>query len=546
MGGKITFSETFMKTSKPIGIVLLAVVILATFGGCTSNESSGIPTELTLDLGNHVTMRLVWIPAGKFLMGGPEGEHLKVTRELSRVLELDEQVAETDNSFAIEGLQREVTISKPFYMGACEVTQEQYEQIMDENPGEFHGEQNPAEQVSWYDATAFCKKLSQKTGRTVRLPTEAQWEYACRAGTTTRFSFGDDDVDLHKYGNYLDKSNTSGIPWQDNDHSDGFDKTAPVGSLRPNDWGLYDMHGNVWEWCSDLFEPFYVSTKHVDPTGATAGIYRVLRGGSWLSPPAYCRSACRLWDTPDDRLDYVGFRVVVLPAGEPPPSTQPATQPSTQPATEQTQDQDKADGNATPPRKFDVSPTTLHIVYLVDRSGSMAQSFLQVQGELLKSISRLHPKNDFIIIYFADDELIEGPRKNLVAATLANKLAARDFLKEITPEGSTTVLPALKRAFQILKYADHRNFGRLVYLLSDGDFAGLSGGSRYTADDGRELNGNEAVIQWLRDNNPKEEKKGLVHVNTFLWSNRDEEARKVMETIAKENAARFKFIPSDE
>jgi len=187
-----------------------------------------------------------------------------------------------------------------------------------------------------------------------------------------------------------------------------------------------------------------------------------------------------------------------------------------------------------------------HIVYVVDRSGSMHTTFQEVQNEMLKSISKLQARQDFSIILFADNQFIEGPQKRLVSAELVNKIAANNFLKDITASSTTTVLPALKRAFQILKYADATKPGRLIYLLSDGDFAGISGGSEYTGADGRVLNGNEAAIQWLRDNNPKEEKKGLVHVNTFLYLSKDEEAKKVMETIAKENGGRFKLISADE
>jgi DNA-directed RNA polymerase subunit RPC12/RpoP/Mg-chelatase subunit ChlD len=199
-------------------------------------------------------------------------------------------------------------------------------------------------------------------------------------------------------------------------------------------------------------------------------------------------------------------------------------------------------------RFFGSGGNAYHIVYVVDRSGSMAMSsaFELVKIEMLKSISQLKQAQDFSIILFADNQCIEGPQKRLVSAELVNKIAANNFLKDITASSTTTVLPALKRAFQLLKYAEASKPGRLVYLLSDGDFAGISGGSEYTGADGRVLNGNEAAIQWLRDNNPKDEKKGLVHVNTFLYLSKDEEARKVMETIAKENGGRFKLISADE
>ncbi len=295
---------------KSIGIAMIVIgaagCVLAAGAASPSTQPAIQPStqpakELTLDLGNKVTMKLALIPAGKFTMGSPDGEK-------------DHQ--------ADESPQREVTISKPFYMGVHEVTQEQYEQIIGSNPSSFKGAKNPVETVSWDDAVEFCKKLSAKTGKTVSLPTEAQWEYACRAGTKTRFGFGDKDEDLYKYGNYCDKSNTNGLSWQDwqdKDHNDGFDKTAPVGSLKPNDWGLYDMHGNVWEWCSDWYADSYANlpagqagAKNQDPQGPDSGSSRVLRGGCWDYNPLLCRSAGRLRYNPVNRGYGIGFRVVVL------------------------------------------------------------------------------------------------------------------------------------------------------------------------------------------------------------------------------------------
>ena len=193
-------------------------------------------------------------------------------------------------------------------------------------------------------------------------------------------------------------------------------------------------------------------------------------------------------------------------------------------------------------RFFGSGGNAYHIAYVVDRSGSMAPTFQQVQLEMLKSIAKLQPVQDFTIILFSDNEFIEGPSKRLVFASLENKLAANNFLKDITASGSTTVLPALQRAFQVLKYpADPRKQGRLIYLLSDGDFEGMSGGSTYN-----NMRGNEAVVHWLRDNNPKEEAKGKVHVNTFLYLTQDDTAKQVMQTIATENGGVFKFISPDE
>ena len=285
--------------TKTVGIAMMVIgagwCVLAAGAASPSSQPATQPStqpakELTLDLGNKVTMKLVKIPAGKFLMGSPDGEQ---------------------GHQANEGPQRLVTITKPFYMGVCEVTQEQYEQVIGKNPSIFKGAKNPVECVSWDEAVEFCKKLSAKTGKTVSLPTETQWEYACRAGTKTRFGFGDKDEDLHKYGNYCDKSNTDGLDWRDKDHNDGFDKTAPVGSLKPNDWGLYGMHGNVWEWCSDWADS-YANAKNQDPMGPDSGSGRVLRGGGWYGHPSRCRSALRLGSYPDLRIDDLGFRVVVV------------------------------------------------------------------------------------------------------------------------------------------------------------------------------------------------------------------------------------------
>jgi tetratricopeptide (TPR) repeat protein len=166
----------------------------------------------------------------------------------------------------------------------------------------------------------------------------------------------------------------------------------------------------------------------------------------------------------------------------------------------------------------------------------MAPTFALAQIEMLESISRLKPAQDFTIILFADNNYIEGPQNRLVSAELENKIAANNFLKPITASGNTGVLPALKRAFQVLNDADANKPGLLIYLLSDGDFAGFSGGSKYTTAYGATLSGNEAVIQWLRDNNP-EYAGAWVKINTILFLSQDEEAKKVMATIATENSA---------
>ena len=165
------------------------------------------------------------------------------------------------------------------------------------------GGDNAANWISWDDATAFCKALAKKTGKPVRLPTEAEWEYACRGGTTTRYSFGDDDAKLGDYA------------WYDKNAWDVGEKYAHrVGQKKPNPWGLHDMHGNVYEWCSDWYDEKYYSASGsaMDPTGPSTGKGRVLRGGSFSFDDCSCRSADRTWSDPGFRRGSLGFRVLVL------------------------------------------------------------------------------------------------------------------------------------------------------------------------------------------------------------------------------------------
>ena len=230
---------------------------------------------LTLDLGGGVMMKLALIRGGSFLMGSPSGESKR-----------DED----------EALPHRVTISKPFYMGIHEVTQEQYQAVMGTNPSRFNGASNPVEQVSWKDATEFCDKLSNSTGKTVRLPTEAEWEYACRAGSHTRFCCGDSDSGLGQYAWHAGNSGK---------------QTHPAGQKKPNTFGLHDMHGNVWEWCEDWYGEDARRNAR-DSRGPGSGSNPVvLRGGSYSSYPRYCRSACRLKYGYVVRCVPVGFRVVV-------------------------------------------------------------------------------------------------------------------------------------------------------------------------------------------------------------------------------------------
>ncbi|MFA4985184.1 MAG: formylglycine-generating enzyme family protein [Candidatus Brocadiia bacterium] len=208
-----------------------------------------------------------------------------------------------------------VTLTKPFYMGAMEVTQAQYRSVMNNNPSEFKGEDLPVESVSWENAVEFCRRLTESErlknnlpeGIVYRLPTEAEWEYCCRAGSTTDYCFGDNVTQLGDYAWYGGNS----------EH-----RTNPVGTKKPNAWGLYDMHGNVLEWCLDWFESYQPGEKPpaventIDPVGPATGEYRLLRGGVGNFAALRCRSTSRYRDVPHLRTSYYGFRVVVAAAIE--------------------------------------------------------------------------------------------------------------------------------------------------------------------------------------------------------------------------------------
>ena len=236
-------------------------------------------------------MRMVLIPPGRFRMGTPLGQRDR----------------DTD-----EGPVRLVRITRPFYLGVFEVTQDQYEAVTGAAPSRFRGPRRPVDSVWWADAAEFCRRASRLTGRRFRLPTEAEWEYACRAGSTGPYFFGESEAELAACANYCDRSNSLHLSWQDRRHDDGHDATAPVGSFRPNAWGLHDMSGNVFEWTADFYRDAYDPADVTDPRGPPSGPYRVLRGGSWCSPYWMCRSAYRHRFTADGRFNHlIGFRVVM-------------------------------------------------------------------------------------------------------------------------------------------------------------------------------------------------------------------------------------------
>jgi len=221
---------------------------------------------------NSLGMEFNLIPAGEFRMGADDKE-----------ANVDEQPV------------HRVRITRPFYLGKYPVTQVQWEAVMETNPSRFTGNLNrPVESVSWHDAQEFLRRLSEKEGKLYRLPTEAEWEYAARAGTTTVYCFGDEVKRLREYAWYGENSGG---------------KTHPVGQLEANAWGLHDVPGNVWEWVQDWYaENYYQQSAVIDPLGPEEGQSKVLRGGSWGDGAGVVRVATRTRYVPGHRRGYIGFR----------------------------------------------------------------------------------------------------------------------------------------------------------------------------------------------------------------------------------------------
>ncbi len=252
--------------------------------GQIANRRQGQAQIFTENIGNGVSLDMVAIPGGSFMMGSPNTEAGRSNHEEP---------------------PRTVNIS-PFFIGKYEVTQEQYQAVMGNNRSYFKGAKIPVEQVSWKEAVEFCRKLSQKTGKTYRLPSEAEWEYACRAGTTIPFYFGDTITpDLVNYdGNNPYDGALKGVYRK---------QTKDVGSFPPNAFGLYDMHGQVWEWCSDRYHDNYNGAP-TDGSSWETGLdnRRVLRGGSWDDKAVNCRSASRDGNVAGFRYSRIGFRVAIV------------------------------------------------------------------------------------------------------------------------------------------------------------------------------------------------------------------------------------------
>jgi formylglycine-generating enzyme required for sulfatase activity len=311
--------------------LMAAMAGILILGNLANADTVAVQKQMSLDLGGGQNLKLIEIPPGKFLMGSPESEPLRKKDET----------------------QHQVTISRPFFLGVYLVTVDQYAQFVKETGYETDAEREgfsyghdikdgkiqyhhqdfaikgcdwrnpsieqkgnyPVVQMSWNDSKAFCDWLSRKSGKNVTLPTEAQYEYACRAGATTAYPWGDSPDDGQGWANVGDQTYKNSI---DNapanavyfNWDDGYAFTSPVGMYKPNAFGLYDMIGNVWEWCADWYAPF-TKDPVTDPMGPPTGKNKVAHGGSYIDPPKMCRCAARGKDGPKARGTMGGFRVAV-------------------------------------------------------------------------------------------------------------------------------------------------------------------------------------------------------------------------------------------
>ncbi len=333
-----------MRTAHLVAICLL--LLSPRFGLAKDLPGNTATTAAEKELQPHINslgMKFVKIPAGEFEMGSGDS-HAALAAAFPKY---DKQrIANLTDEYP----RHNVRITKPFYFGQYEVTIGQFKQFVKladfktepeqdgtggwgynqethqvdqgrrpyyswKNPGFVQGDDHPVVNITWNDAVAFCQWLSKKEGKTYRLPREAEWEYAARAGSQTRYFFGDDPEKLAGFANTFDHSGAKPFPeWQDQALAadDHFQYTAPVGSFKPNPWGLYDMHGNAWEWTADRYgEDYYAHSPTDDPTGPTEGHLRVRRGGCWHSWPLYCRISFRNWNTPKSRYINLGMRVVL-------------------------------------------------------------------------------------------------------------------------------------------------------------------------------------------------------------------------------------------
>ena len=255
-----------------------------TYVASSSNNSSGFPSvasgsnAISIPVKDGISIEMVKVEAGTFMMGATS--------------EMKDSYDDPDSD---EKPVHQVTLTNDYYMGKYEVTQALWQAVMGSNPSNFKGDNLPVETVSWNDCLGFISKLNSMTGRKFRLPTEAEWEYAARGGKKSRGY------------QYSGSSNISDVAWY-NENSGS--KTHPVGTKQANELGIYDMSGNVWEWCSD-WDGSYSSSSQTNPTGADSGLFRVRRGGGWSYFARYCRSSSRCSNTPDLRCSYFGLRLVL-------------------------------------------------------------------------------------------------------------------------------------------------------------------------------------------------------------------------------------------
>jgi formylglycine-generating enzyme required for sulfatase activity len=287
-----------------------ALVTLIVLGGHTLVKAQDLPKKIAVALGGGVKLEMVLIPAGKFTMGSP---------------------AKEEDRSNDEGPQHEVEITRPFYLGIYPVTQGQWKQVMGNNPSWFSANGKgkgevvgldtsdfPVETVSWNDAVAFCKKVSElpeekRAGRVYRLPTEAEWEYSCRGGAKS--------YQVFSFGNSLSstQANFNGnFPYGGAAKGPYLGRTCKVGSYKPNGFGLFDMHGNIWQWCADWYDAkYYSNSPRQDPRGPAEGSLRVVRGGCWGSGGRSCRSAYRVRGVPGGRSGDLGVRLALVPPSGP-------------------------------------------------------------------------------------------------------------------------------------------------------------------------------------------------------------------------------------
>jgi len=263
-------------------VAMVAGMLAAVVGCCGAQDTAGVSVApkageaRVVELGRGVTLDLVWIPPGVFQMGSPFGE---------------------EGRFIVEGRRHQVTLTHGFWMGKYPVTQQQWKRVMGNNPSHSNDPRLPVEQVNWNDCQSFITTLNRilaTAALTAALPDEAQWEYACRAGTASRFWSGDRVADLARVAWFADNSDN---------------QPHEVGRKPANPWGLCDMHGNIWQWCQDWLER-YPREDPTDPHGPDAGQERVLRGGSWSSEADICRAAYRFSYPPGYRIMTAGLRVI--------------------------------------------------------------------------------------------------------------------------------------------------------------------------------------------------------------------------------------------